>query len=61
MYITHIALAIARCAVFVRFGKDSAEADIITDYLEQDTPDWRGAWRAYRTFAAQRGSKANSD
>lgn len=41
---------IARIAIYARFGKSSTEADIITDYLDPDVPDWRGAWRAFRTF-----------
>lgn len=43
---------IARLAVYRRFGSTSADADIVTDYLEaHPAPDWRGAWGAYRAFS----------
>jgi hypothetical protein len=41
---------IVRALVYARFGRASAEADVITDYLDHDVPDYRGAWRAYRSI-----------
>jgi hypothetical protein len=42
---------IFRIAVWVRFGRNSAESDIITDYLERDVPNYRSAIAAWRTLS----------
>ncbi len=44
---------LVRLVVRLRWGHDPARWDLITDYLDNDTPDYAGAWRAWRTFAAQ--------
>jgi len=46
---------IFRRIIDLRFGRHSVEKDIITDYLDEDLPDWRGAVRAWRTFSSGRG------
>ena len=43
-----------RRLIDLRFGRGSVESDIITDYLDEDLPDWSGACSAWRTFARQR-------
>lgn len=42
LYAPSVAERAAKFLIYVRFGCDSAEADIITDYLEVDPADWRG-------------------
>lgn len=41
---------LVRRLVWIRFGRNSAESDIVTDYLERDRPDYAGALRAWRAF-----------
>lgn len=41
---------IARFCVYTRFGRSSSESDGITDYLDLDNPDYRGAWKAFVMF-----------
>lgn len=45
---------IFRRIIDLRFGRGSVESDIIQDYLDEDLPDWRGAFSAWRTFSAWR-------
>jgi len=47
-----------RRLINLRFGRESTEADIITDYLDEDVPDWAGAYGAWRTFARLRRDAA---
>lgn len=56
--ISRVAEWFCRRLVYVRFGRESVEADFITDYLDKDVPDWSGACRAWRTFALQRRDAA---
>lgn len=43
--------ALFRWAIYVRFGRNSVAADIITDYLDIDPPDYRAARRAWHDLA----------
>lgn len=45
---------LVRVLVWVRFGRNSAESDIITDKLEYEVPDYKGAFQSWKTFASLR-------
>jgi hypothetical protein len=56
--ISRIAEWFCRRLIYARFGRESVEADFITDYLDKEVPDWAGARRAWRTFARLRRDAA---
>jgi len=50
-----------RLCVVMRWGSASAEHDVITDYLDVDPPDYRGARRAWRAISRCRKPPRGDD